>query len=251
MGALSKERPCCLLLMKVLSSKLQGASARVASPAQHYCPFDSLALFAALPSSTGVEPVQSLRKDLFPHHLSSHLLHEPLRPVRDRASQLLMQPSSSRGAAMSRACPRRGLRKLLASRALKLGSHGTPPDDVGLDAGARKREGTGLLWGWLWESWRFPLAPRGYVHNIGVLMGNCAVFRAVLRYDRARKFQLVLNPERNFDPTSFSAKIRRSFRVGPTMPQRKRQRGALRMLGRQLGPGCERPARRGASWRGP
>jgi len=99
---------------------------RVASPTQHYCPFDSLALFAALPSSTGVEPVHSLRKGLFPHHLSSHLLREPLRPVRDRASQHLMQPSSSRGPAMSRACPRPGLHKLVTSWVLKPGSTGRP-----------------------------------------------------------------------------------------------------------------------------
>ena len=66
-----------------------------------------------VPSSTGVEPEYSLRRDLFPHHLSSHLLREPLRPVRDRAFQNLMQPPSSRGPAMSRACPRPGLRKLV------------------------------------------------------------------------------------------------------------------------------------------
>ena len=32
---------------------------------------------------------------------------------------------------------------------LKARLHGTPPDDVGLDAGSSLREGTGL-WGWLW-----------------------------------------------------------------------------------------------------
>ena len=32
---------------------------------------------------------------------------------------------------------------------LKARLHGTPPDDVGLDAGSSRREGTGL-WGWLW-----------------------------------------------------------------------------------------------------
>ena len=63
----------------------------------------------------GAQPVRSLRKDLFPHHPASHLLHEPLRPVRDRASQHLMQPSSSRGPTISRACPRTGLRKLVTS----------------------------------------------------------------------------------------------------------------------------------------
>ena len=120
---------------------------RVASPTQHYCPFDSLTLFA--PSSTGVEPEYSLRRDFFPHHLSSHLPHEPLRSVRDRASQNPMQPPSSWGTAMSRACPRPGLRKLVTSWVLKPGSHGTPPDDVGLDEGSSRREGTGL-WGWLW-----------------------------------------------------------------------------------------------------
>ena len=111
---------------------------RVASPTQHYCPFDSLTLFA--PSSTGVEPEYSLRRDLFPHHLSSHLLHEPLRPVRDRASH----------------DTRPGLRKLVTSCVLKPGSHGTPPDDVGLDEGSSRREGTGL-WGWLWGRGDFPL----------------------------------------------------------------------------------------------
>ena len=64
---------------------------------------------------------------------------------------------------MSRACPRPGLRKLLASWVLKPDSHGTPSDDVGLDAGFSRREGTGL-WGWLWGPWRFSPAPRGYVH---------------------------------------------------------------------------------------
>jgi len=46
---------------------------------------------------------------------------------------------------------------------LKARLHGTPPDDVGLDAGSSLREGTGL-WGWLWGPWRFSPAPRGYVH---------------------------------------------------------------------------------------
>ena len=120
---------------------------RVASPTQHYCPFDSLTLFA--PSSTGVEPEYSLRRDLFPHHLSSHLLHEPLRPVRDRASH----------------DTRPGLRKLVTSWVLKPGSHGTPPDDVGLDEGSSRREGTGL-WGWLWGRGDFPLR-RGvmFIHS--------------------------------------------------------------------------------------
>ena len=48
---------------------------------------------------------------------------------------------------------------------LKARLHGTPPDDVGLDAGSSLREGTGL-WGWLWGPWRFSPAPRGYVHFV-------------------------------------------------------------------------------------
>ena len=39
---------------------------------------------------------------------------------------------------------------------LKARLHGTPPDDVGLDAGSSLREGTGL-WGWLWGRGDFPL----------------------------------------------------------------------------------------------
>ena len=48
---------------------------------------------------------------------------------------------------------------------LKARLHGTPPDDVGLDAGSSLREGTGL-WGWLWGPWRFSPALLGYVHVI-------------------------------------------------------------------------------------
>ena len=107
------------------------------------------ALSAALPPPAGMQPAHSLRKDLFPHHPPAHLLYEPRRSVRDRASQHLMQPPSSRGPAMSRACPRPRLKKLVTSWALKLDSHGAPSDDVGLDAGSSRREGTGL-WGWLW-----------------------------------------------------------------------------------------------------
>jgi len=44
----------------------------------------------------------------------------------------------------SRACPRPRLKKLVTSWALKPDSHGTPSDDVGLDAGSSRREGTGL-----------------------------------------------------------------------------------------------------------
>ena len=46
-----------------------------------------------------------------------------------------------------------------------------PPDDVGLDAGSSRREGTGL-WGWLWGPWRFPPAPRGYVHSCALRIGE-------------------------------------------------------------------------------
>ena len=42
------------------------------------------------------------------------------------------------------------------SWALKPDSHGTPSDDVGLDAVSSRREGTGL-WGWLWGRGDFPL----------------------------------------------------------------------------------------------
>ena len=44
----------------------------------------------------------------------------------------------------------------MTSWVLKPGSHGTPPDDVGLDEGSSRREGTGL-WGWLWGRGDFPL----------------------------------------------------------------------------------------------
>ena len=73
-----------------------------------------------------MQPARSLRKDLFPHHPPSHLLYEPRRSVRDRASQHLIQTPPSRGPAMSRACPRPQLKKPVASWALKPDSHGAP-----------------------------------------------------------------------------------------------------------------------------
>ena len=74
------------------------------------------------------------------------------------------------GPAMSRACERPGLRKLVTSWVLKPNYHGMPPDDVRLDVGSNRRDGTGL-WGWLWGPWQFCPTPRGYVHVSMKLLG--------------------------------------------------------------------------------
>ena len=95
----------------------------------------------------------------------------------------------------------------MTSWVLKPGSHGTPPDDVGLDEGPSRRERTGL-WGWLWGRGDFPLR-RGvmFISIIQLTVGLCCrgvrgVYGAVERRHAAPavvgRLSLILDTELGF-----------------------------------------------------